>query len=42
MLKSSPNKKKIFAFDIDGVICTTVNSEYEKATPNEKSHRKNK
>ena len=40
MLKSSPNKKKIFAFDIDGVICTTVDSEYEKATPNEKAIEK--
>ena len=30
------HKKKIYAFDIDGVICTTVEGDYAKALPNKK------
>ena len=37
MLNSSPKKNKIYAFDIDGVICTTVKGEYSKAKPNKKA-----
>ena len=33
-------KKKIFAFDIDGVICKTVNGNYEKALPNKSAINK--
>ena len=41
MLTSSPKKKnKIYAFDIDGVICTTLNSDYTKAIPNENAIKK--
>ena len=37
-----PNKikKKIFCFDIDGIICKTVNGDYKKSTPNKKNIKK--
>ena len=31
------NKKKIFCFDIDGIICRTIDSNYIKAKPNFKT-----
>ena len=41
MLTSSPKKKtKIFAFDIDGVICSTVNGDYGEAVPKKKAINK--
>ena len=41
MLISSPKKNfNIYAFDIDGVICTTVNGNYDKASPNKKAIKK--
>ena len=31
------NKKKVFCFDIDGIICKTIDSNYIKAKPNFKT-----
>lgn len=31
------NKKKVFCFDIDGIICRTLDSNYIKAKPNLKT-----
>ncbi len=41
MSTSSPKKKtKIFAFDVDGVICATENGDYAKSIPNQKAIEK--
>ncbi len=33
-------KKKVFAIDIDGVICTTINSDYKNSKPNKSAINK--